>query len=199
MSRLIIAIDIDEVLARHNHALASWHNANFGTDHTEEAYFTDYWLQVWNVPAEEAERRAEMFFRQRQHRRFPVIPGAITGVATLAQRYDLVAVTVRRKQIIQDTRDWLNEHFPGAFRDVRFVHFWDAKDTTTKADVCRELGARYLIDDGLKHCALAAEVGIDVLLFGDYTWNRAPALPAGVTRVVNWKEVEEYFSERPII
>jgi hypothetical protein len=60
----------------------------------------------------------------------------------------------------------------------------------TKAELCREIGAEYLIDDQIKHCAGAARAGLKAVLFG-----RSPgaALPAGVTRAAHWDEVAEYF------
>lgn len=196
MSRPIIAVDIDEVLGRHNHALAAWHNKEFGTDHTEDAYTTTDWALVWHTSPAEAERRAVVYHREGVHRRLEVLSGAQESLEQLAQRFDLVVITVRRKDIINITHEWLQEFFPCIFREVKFLHFWDDGIKTTKAEIAKELGASYLIDDDVKHCRLAAEMGIEALLFGDYSWNKTDSLPVGVNRVKSWQEVMEYFHER---
>lgn len=187
--RAIIAVDIDEVLAQHNRALAEWHNREHDTNHTADSYFTDYWRNVWNVSTEEAKKRAAAFHASRAHAQFSVVPGAFEALQRLKLSYDLVVVTVRRQCIIEDTKQWLKRHYPGIFDEVHFVHFWDANDTTTKAQLCQKIGASYLIDDSVKHCNLAAENGINALLFGDYSWNHAEQLPTRVKRVVDWNEV----------
>lgn len=196
MSRPIIVVDIDEVLARHNFALAAWHNSHFGTDHTEGSYHTELWSRIWGTTPEETERRAALYQTHDIYADLPVLDGAKGALASLSESYDLIVVTVRRKSVLAATHVWLNKHFPDIFKDVRFIHFWDDKVKTTKAEIAQELGASYLIDDSLKHCTLAAGAGIEALLFGDYTWNKAPSLPKGVTRVNNWQEAVGYFHER---
>lgn len=188
MAKPLIAIDVDDVLAEHNAGLANWHNKNFGTTHTAESYFSEWWADVWQISPELAEQRAQAFHEAREHRNLRPVPGAVAALKTLKQSYDLVVITVRRQLIIDDTAAWLNRHFPELFTAVRFIHFWDAKQKTTKAEMCQALGARYFIDDSVKHCLQTAEMGIPTLLFGDRSWNQLPALPPGVQRVNNWPE-----------
>lgn len=187
--RQLIAVDIDEVLAHHNQALAEWHNGEFGTNHGAEAYFTDYWSKVWGVSPEEADRRALAFHASGAHARLRSITGAFEILQQLRASYDLAIVTVRRQSTIEDTRQWVNRHYPNIFTEIHFVHFWDDNDTTTKAQLCQRIGAHYLIDDSVKHCALAAQAGMQALLFGDYAWNKAEKLPERIKRVAEWNEV----------
>lgn len=196
MSRPVIAVDIDEVLARHNFALAAWHNERFGTTHTEHDYFTEYWSRIWHTDEEETERRAAAFQSHGIYRDLPVVEGSYAGLKRLSQTYDLVVVTVRRQSVIDATHLWLQGNFPSLFKDIRFIHFWDKGVATSKAEVAAEMGASYLIDDSLKHCTLAAQEGIEALLFGDYTWNKAETLPRGIHRVKGWSEIMEHFNER---
>jgi 5'(3')-deoxyribonucleotidase len=196
MSRPIIIVDIDEVLARHNFALAKWHNDSFGTSHTEHTYVTDEWSRVWGTSPEETERRAASYQTHDVFVTLPVMSGAHDALAKLSVVHDLVVVTVRRRHVVDATHIWLDQHFPGIFKDVRFIHLWDEGAKTTKAEIAAELGASYLIDDSLKHCTLAAAEGIEAFLFGDYTWNKAEVLPPGVRRVKNWQEIAEHFNER---
>lgn len=191
MKRPLIAIDIDEVLAHHNQALAEWHNREFGTNHTADSYFTDYWSKVWGVSPEEADRRALAFHDSRTHAKLRPVTGALEALQKLRESYDLALVTVRRQSTIEDTYRWVRRHYPDIFTEIHFVHFWDADDKTTKAQLCQRIGASYLIDDSVKHCTLAAQAGINALLFGDYPWNRAEQLQRNIKRVNNWDEVVE--------
>jgi uncharacterized HAD superfamily protein len=188
-SRLLLAVDIDEVLAYHNKALAAWHNQQYGTDHTADDYFTEYWSKVWNVSSEEAEARAVAFHASGAHARLQLVKGALDALQRLHRFYDLAVITVRRQQVIEATRAWIDLYYPAIFTDIHFLHFWDKNENMTKAQLCRNIGASYLIDDSIKHCTQAAELGINALLFGDYSWNQATQLPKHIQRAANWGEV----------
>ncbi|HVX57219.1 MAG TPA: hypothetical protein VHA37_05800, partial [Candidatus Saccharimonadales bacterium] len=79
---------------------------------------------------------------------------------------------------------------------VHVGYHLEMKQPKPKAAVCREVGAVALIDDSLGHVQTCAEQGIDGVLFGDYPWNQAEELPAGVTRCADWAAVLEYFDGR---
>lgn len=194
MKKPVIAVDIDEVLAQHNASLVRFHNERYGTSHTLEDYISDYWSEVWKIDKVETERRAVEFHETGAHGNLEVVDGALESLKHLQQRFHLVAVTVRRKSTVESTYQWLDMYFPEIFSDVRFIHSWDDPDTTlTKADVCDELGAGWLIDDSVRHCRLMAETGKVGILFGNYPWNQQTELPEGVVRLKDWGEVKEYF------
>lgn len=189
-----IAVDIDEVLARHNHTLALFHNQRYGTRHTENDYITDHWSRVWQVSHEETERRVAEFHDSEAYASLEAVSGARDALEELRQRYNLVVVTVRRRRSVNLTEKWVEKHFPGIFRNIRFVHIWEDENTKTKADICQELGASWLIDDSIKHSIAMAQSGGNAILFGNYVWNQADLLPVGVERIENWPAVVEYFA-----
>ncbi len=120
----------------------------------------------------------------------------------MASEYRLIVITSRRKELEQETATWINEYFPGIFEEVHHAGIWDKLEredsaeiaVTTKAEICSQLGADYLIDDHPKHCFAAAGAKIPSLLFGDYPWNEVAVLPDGVARVNNWREIGDYFN-----
>jgi 5'(3')-deoxyribonucleotidase len=122
--------------------------------------------------------------------------GALDVIAELKKKYRLVIVSARFGTQIEDTHHWLEKHLPGVFDGIHFMEMWDEDKKTTKAKVCQEIGAGYLIDDNVEHCGLAAEEGIQALLFGDYGWNRAEDVHPGVVRVKDWHAVAAYFKGR---
>jgi uncharacterized HAD superfamily protein len=201
--RKTIAVDVDDVLARSAEGFVSFSNEQWGSQMTVDDY-TEAWDVAWRVDIDEAIARAKIFLTSGVFGTFKYDETALPVLAHLQKRYNLIVVTSRRKILKPQTNEWLDRHFPGIFSGVHFVGIWDdaTKDDAhtrlkqTKADMCRELGAEYLIDDQPKHCVAVAEAGLEALLFGTYAWNRHGSLPRAVTRVPNWTAVQEYFDAK---
>ena len=198
MSKKIIAIDADDTLFDENTAVRLFHNQEYGTAHTAEDYqvpgeFHSYFATVWGVDQAEADRRYEEFVQWKLEHVLPPQPGALEVLRSLQSRYDFVVVTMRDEQSVAITHESLVKHYPDIFKDVHFVPLWGGTDTATKAKICNEIGAEYLIDDGFHHCELAAEAGIQGLLFGEYGWSSDMVLKPGMSRVKDWGAVREYF------
>ena len=194
-ARQIIAVDVDDVLAHHAEDLLRWGNKKYGTNFTIDEY-TDHWAEIWSLTRDEIEEMALLFHQSGSHRKFKPHKDALEVLTVLKKSYDLVVVTARRREIIKDSQEWLDEHYPDIFKDVRFVPIWEGDRTATKAAICLEIGAAYLIDDLPKHCNLAAEAGVKCLLFGDYTWSRYEKLHQNVHKVADWQEVKEFFDAK---
>ncbi len=202
MTRETIAVDIDDVLAAFAKGFTDFSNQKWGTHLTPDDY-NEHWAVVWGVDEQEAKKRGKII-----HANATKIlgglshdPNAKSTLVKLAKKYKLVIVTSRRRAIQKDTLEWLDKHFKGIFAELHFAGIWDdlEKDLkfrlkATKAEIVKQIGADYLIDDQPKHCFAAAEAGIMSLLFGDYRWNRSVQLPKGVIRVKSWQEVLEYFN-----
>jgi 5'(3')-deoxyribonucleotidase len=192
MKKESIAFDLDDVLANHVEALVAFSNEHYGTDLGVEDY-SDHWSELWDVGHDEIERRALEFQTTERILDFAVKTEARLALDGLKKRYDLYIVTARRQHIVDITSDWLDMHFPGVFKGTYFVPIWVPENKITKGDICRDIGADYLIDDLPRHCNAVAELGIRAVLFGDYGWNRNRELLPGVTRCKNWDEVLEHF------
>src|SRR5262249_45034715 len=111
----------------------------------------------------------------------------------LKNRYKLVIVTARPKRTVEATPEWIERNFPDIFSDIHFVPIWDPGPKKTKAEICQEIGADYLIDDLVRHCNLAAEVGIKAILFNRITWKQPEKIHPEVIVVKNWEGILEYF------
>ncbi len=176
----MIAIDIDDVMANENHAIMRFVNERYGLKHTPEEYdiiapYWGYWEHVWGVDGIEGAERYQEFVKAKIARDIDLepLPGAITTIDKLKSRYDFTVVTARTNAMADITRLWLQEHFANTFRDIHFVELWGEGEKVTKAKICQEIGAQYLLDDSVEHCSLADEVGIQALLFGDYGWEQS--------------------------
>ena len=193
MAKQSVAIDLDDVLAAHAEAFVQFSNELYKTNLTVGDYH-DHWSEIWRVEEEEAERRSAEFHTPGVIMAFGAKDEAVDILNRLKERYELFVVTARRKKLIDVTQEWLDKEFPGVFSDVHFVPIWEPNNTVTKADISKEIGATYLIDDLVQHCNLAAESGIQALLFGDYSWNRADPLHKDVVRTKNWQSVAAFFN-----
>jgi len=151
---------------------------------------------MWQVDNAEVKRRSAELMDAGLGTGYGHIGGALEVLERLAQHHHLMIATSRCLQVKGDTIAWIDEHFPGIFVStaVYFSGIWDEltndSHLATKAELMTQINADVLIDDQLKHCQAVAAHGRNALLFGDYAWNQAATLPAGVVRCTNWYEVE---------
>jgi uncharacterized HAD superfamily protein len=195
----IVAVDLDDVLAANAEGFVSFSNQRWGTKLKAED-FQENLEKLWGIDHDEAQRRFAVFAASDAVSNYTYFEAAQPVLEKLAERYKLVIVTSRRSSLKHATAAWLNLHFKGVFQEVHHSGFYDSPERgghlRNKGELCREVGADYLIDDHLKHCQAAAEAGVESLLFGDYSWNKAKSLPSGVTRVSDWPAVLDYFDEQ---
>lgn len=200
MSRKVIAVDLDDVLSDTVSQFLQFCNEHWGMSLTPEDY-NEHLATMWQVDEYEADKRIKEYHESGVASNYQYDEAAFEVLKKLSEDYDLVITTSRRRHLEEMTRAWLEKHYGGLFKDVRFAGIWDSEDkinrmNMTKAALCKEINASYLIDDQPKHCIAAAEAGLRALLFGSYPWNRQFEPTNGVTRVCDWKEIEEYFYGR---
>lgn len=198
MKQKTIAVDIDDVLAANAPAFLTYSNEKWGTRLTIDD-FDENWASMWAIDHATVIKRSEEIIADKLFSTFSHFDDAHPVLEKLAKTYKLVIATSRKKVLAADTLEWINQYFPGIFSEIHHAGIWD-DDTKrehahlkTKADLVKQIGADYLIDDQPKHCQAADEAGIQTILFGDYPWNRKVSLPASVVRTHSWADVEEYF------
>lgn len=189
MKRQSIAIDIDDVVVAHVDEFIKFSNKNFGTNYTIDDY-NDRWDILWGINDDaEIKKRAQSFHSPESVLNYEFIKDAKPTIEKLSRKYDLYIVTARPEHIVEITKTWVEKHFAEVFKGVHFVPIWYVDNKITKGDICRQIGADYLIDDAVKHCNTAAKSGVKAILFGDYAWNRHEEIAENVTRCKNWQEV----------
>lgn len=199
MQKPIIAVDIDDVIAANAKGFVDWSNDRYGTNLTIDDY-DDRWTLVWQVEHDEAEKRAIEYHASGHIGAYNNIDGAYQVLNKLSETFRLIVITARRNSINQLTHDWIEKYYPDIFEKIIFAGFYDAATpeslNMTKAELVKQHLADYLIDDQLKHCLAASEIGITALLFGDYSWNKSDKLPENVIRISDWSGVLEFFERR---
>jgi 5'(3')-deoxyribonucleotidase len=195
----IIAVDVDDVISAQNESMRKFANRKYGYSHMPEDYlkieapYWGYWGYVWGVSDEEQNLMVKEFQFSGEITKQKVIPGSVAALKRLSKAHELVIVTSRHDVHFDETHEYLEKHFPALFNSVHFAKVWEDGTRESKANICKKIGANYLVDDNSEHCNLAAEEGIKALLFGDYGWNRNAKLHPAVTRVRDWQEVLDYF------
>lgn len=200
MSKKTIAVDIDEVLAAFAESFANFCNEKWGTNLKPEDW-TEHWAEIWKVDFQETEKRADIIYKSDVFIRVMHNPEAKEVLNELSKKFKLVVVTSRHRAVSNDTIKWIKTYFSDLFQEIHFAGIYDDIEKhplerlkVTKAEICKQIGANYLIDDSPKHCMAVAEAGITALLFGEYKWTKVDNLPGSIIKVKNWQEVLEYFT-----
>ncbi len=194
MSKPIIAVDIDEVLFPYVQEFVIHHNEKYATGLLPE-HFTSYEFEkVLGTSIDKAMEQIYEFTGLDHGLAKPVLD-AQDGVKRLKERFDIYLLTARDPRFRPTTEAWLERHFPNTFSQLIMVgHEQDPSlKARTKAEVCKQIGAGFLVDDSSKYITQAAEAGVPGVLFGDYSWNQMDKLPKGVVRVNGWRELAEHF------
>ena len=194
MKKLIIAVDCDDVLVPMAPLILEYYEKTYGT-HIELKDFYSRDLSIWGVPdIATAIERVEAYTRTEECQHTKPFEDAIKSIHELAKYHELHLVTGRPDFLTEATKNMLTQHFPGIFTSLEFTNFFGQK-ARSKADVCMQLSADYLIEDHLHHASVVAECGTKVLLFGDYPWNQSKQLPDNIQRVHDWPEVVRVLTE----
>ncbi|KAI0768610.1 hypothetical protein BD413DRAFT_563434 [Trametes elegans] len=199
-SRPVIAVDMDDVLCKTNDAVAKWHNDTYGTKMTlDDFYYYYYWMNpYWGTPDETVEKVEKIWQSDYLDKAEPV-EGAYEGVLALKNLgYRLIVVTARQPRELDRSLEWIEKHFPALFDTI--ICTGQSQETLTdehelvtklsKAEVCRKIGAKFLIDDSAENsidCA-CANPPVPVLLFGDYAWNQRIGKYYDVKKEVSFEE-----------
>lgn len=197
--KIVVAVDVDEVLGNFVSALNVFIAERYSSYHTVSEYHVYEFFRVWKCSRAEAEIRVHEFFRTKYFTSgINPIPGSHTVLCNLSTFCNLSIVTSRQNVIKNHTCEWIEKHYPGLFKEIHFGnHFALDGSSRPKSEICRSLGAEVLIDDNPRYALECAEAGIRVLLFdyhNSYPWCKDASVESHglVTKVRNWEEVEQH-------
>jgi 5'(3')-deoxyribonucleotidase len=199
MSRKVIAVDIDDVLADSTEALRLIVNERTGASLSRDDYMStgeywDYYEQVWarhglSDKFQYSDIEKELALDQSY---VPLLPGAVSAVRELNKRYDIVLITSRNTSWEDATRRWCKDYIFDHDINLFFTGSRHDSDYKPKGQLCKQLGVSILIDDNPTHCRSAIEEGVEALLFGSYGWHYD--IPEQAVRCKDWPTVLEYFN-----
>ncbi len=189
---MLIAIDIDEVLADFANPLDKYIKGKFGLKMDRHKWNTDRWWQTWGGSRTTAIGKIYSFLTSAEFKRIKPVPGAVAGVRALEKMgHELMVITGRPAEVMPETRKWLERYFPGQFVRVECTDFHIAKGGhKTKGVICNEFGCQVMIDDFPHYAEECADDDTKVFLF-DTGYNHTFHKLKGIVRVKDWKDVVE--------
>lgn len=199
----IIAIDIDDTIVASREGIINiankMANANLGSeDYDVPGEYWSYYTKIWeqhglnNLVPEEV--YAELHQMQSS---VPLLPGAEFAIKLLEDNFDIVLITAWDPKWEKLTSEWLKKEFGDFAPRLYFSEAHLGKDgAKTKGQICKDLGALWLIDDNAEHCRSVIEEGLTAILFGEYGWHIE--IPQGVVRCKDWQAVLNYFDKMKI-
>ncbi|KAL1219561.1 hypothetical protein V5N11_021775 [Cardamine amara subsp. amara] len=196
--KIVVAVDIDEVLGNFVSALNRFIADRYLSNHSVSEYHVYEFFKIWNCSRNEADKRVHEFFKTSYFKKgIHPLPGAHKTLHKLSRYCDMSVVTSRQNAIKEHTLEWIEIHFPGLFKQIHFGnHFALHGESRPKSEICRSFGAEILIDDNPRYAEECADIGMKVLLFdyeNSYPWSKTESVDKHplVTRVHNWEEVEQ--------
>lgn len=190
---MLLAIDLDDVLADSITALINFHNRVFGTRLTIQDHNGWDLDLIWGCSRAEATRRLELFYQSDEYRAIEPLDGAVAAIQTLTEHQRLVVLTAREPfpNLHAETIAWVDQHFAGCFTDIHFS-FTTAMHQP-KGKLAKALGVTHAFEDGPRHAMNYHENGIRTILFRR-PWNAH--IPAnGIAIVETWPEAIREFQQ----
>jgi len=184
-----IGIDIDEVLADSLSAIINYHNDIYGTELTREQFRSYRFWETWGGTMDEAIQKIYDFHKTPYFANMLPVAGSQAGVQALKDKHDLYIVTSRQNDIIEATKQWVEQYFPNTFTDIHFAnHYSQSGSPLTKKTICDAINVDLLIDDSREFAVECLQPDRKVLLY-DCPWNQIDGLPEGIKRVYSWPEI----------
>ena len=202
-----VLLDIDDMLLTFMPDLLEFHNEFYRIPYglppqTIEDVTTFNLATVWDIESEESYRRVHHFYQTEEFSNIQPEPGAVEGVAALAEDYGLVVPTSRPFTARHDNNEFDLEAetlrqvmtYFGKFINPEDVHVTnqynrDKTPSISKLEVAKQYDRAFVIaDDGIHNVeACVTDPSMWGVLYSQ-NWNINDVLPNNVLRVHSWVE-----------
>ena len=184
-----IGVDIDDVLGDLNQALNRYLFDTRGITLKREDWIRPGLHEITNIERDEAIKTMVEFNNSDYLKGLVPIQGSIAAINELKDYYELILVTARHEEIDTVTREFIDEHFAGAFRGLHYTKAARHDGSKiNKSEICRREDIKVFIDDGAHHAEDCVNAGIRVFLF-DTPWNQECIAHPLISRVFSWQEI----------
>ena len=184
MEKPVIACDIDDVKFPFIPGFCEFHKRVYGTRLSPKNFHTYQISDVLRTSVEESVRRIDEYLHSEEFLSAVPIKGAENAIEHLSSDFRIIDVTSRRDQYVKVTNGWVAHFFPQV-KEIHFSHnhYAYAGDRKTKAEICKEKKAKFLIEDSGDYALQVAESGTTVYLF-DHPWNQN-LIHKNITRILS--------------
>ncbi len=188
-----IGIDIDEVVVEFVRGYLKLYEYETGKNVKFEEVRTYHFWEWLPLSKQETIDLAERYFNSRYFKEIELIVDSIESIHSLKDKHEIFFITSRPASWRKATEDFLNKHFAGSNFTLIFSSDFHKDQGKTKAEICKDLGIKLLIEDNANYALDAANLGINVILF-DKPWNEKHETPGKVKRLTTWKEAMLYIN-----
>ncbi len=192
-----IAFDIDGVVADTMESFLNVARSEFGIKNLEKEQITSYWLEdCLSMPVETIHAIIDRLVQDPFGTSLMPIEGAKEALFSLAACSTVTFVTARPDG--GPITGWLHSILPDMPEDR--LNVVATGEHARKADVLKDLGVAYFVEDNLETCRSLCAQGIKAIVF-DQPWNRGhtPYLRVGSwLEIVDMIDFSQKFSGRPI-
>ncbi len=187
---MLIAMDLDEVLAETLTGVISFHNQKYGTGLSKDDFKSYNWWETWGGTRDQVVDKFFEFAQSIYFQEVKPLKDAVDAVSILGMKHELIVLSSRQTELEKQTLEWVEKHFPNKFRDVLVTNHHDwakSGNTMTKVEVCQKLEVDVLIEDSLSYANECASENTIVFLL-DYSWNMGK-MKKNIIRVKSWGEI----------
>jgi uncharacterized HAD superfamily protein len=187
---MIIAIDIDDVLADTLNYFINYYNNLYKKNFSRKDFYIYHWWKILGLSKEEFLKIFYQFVAENNFKKFSPMRGAQSAINRIKKEHYLIVVTGRENNLVDATEYWLNRHFPNVFQEIYYTASMLEKkmEAISKTGACWQGGADLMIDDQFLFAKDCATSGLRTLLF-DSPWNKNAVLPENMYRVKSWPEI----------
>jgi uncharacterized HAD superfamily protein len=176
-----IAFDVDGVFANTMGLFLEIARNDFGINHIKYSDITQYYLEAClDIPPDVINTIIHRLLEGDFHDRLQPLDGSREVLSAMAHKSRLLFVTAR--PTASSIREWINSMLPETSFPIDVVATGALE---AKAEVLKERGIRFFVEDCLEVCFTLSEQGITPIVFRQ-PWNR-PAHPFQEVR--HWDEI----------
>lgn len=189
--KMLIGVDLDEVLADLMSQLIVFHNHRYGTRLRREDFESYNLWEIWGGTKQDATRKVREFYCSEYFRGVLPVKGSVRGMDFLIERgYKPIILTSRYGEGVRQTMPWLGKYFRDKFFGIIFSDDYIDERGIKKAELCERLRVEFMVDDDIGVARSCAKKGTRVFLL-NYPWNQLRKEELDIERVDGWEEIVE--------
>ncbi|MEI7792390.1 MAG: hypothetical protein WCI57_02815 [Candidatus Berkelbacteria bacterium] len=167
-----IAFDLDDVLTNTTEKLTDYFNHLHGTSHTLVDHVTFGLHEVWCKPEEYCRTVCDDFLSLHIPELSPYEGAQVLLEQLSSNGYEIVIISSRPSIHFGATEAWIAKHFSGLKIELYLAGQKHLNiPGRTKAEICKSIGATYIVDDAPHHIDDCSSEGILCFLW-DRPWNQ---------------------------
>ena len=171
-----IAIDFDEVLfpmlpQLHKYANRKYTNCN--KKYQQNGKYKYLFKDIFDVSDNSAKKLVYGFYSSKEAFETKPLSGSIMSIKKLSKKNKLYIITGRQNYYWskRNTEYLIDTYFPNLFYDIYYSNSYSlVGESTSKSEICNNLGISHIIDDSPDICIECENNGIKSVLFGTYPW-----------------------------